>query len=91
MCFLMYFDQVYSSDRPLTLAYLKGFSIIMCRAWSMTFDALTFDVVIVGGGQCGCVVASRLHQMKSQLSIALIESGPDDHENLMKAKGPFIS
>ena len=36
-----------------------------------------FDFIIVGGGTAGCVVASRLHQQHPNLSIALIEAGPD--------------
>ena len=35
------------------------------------------DVIIVGGGLAGIVVASRLHQRKPSLSIVLIEAGPD--------------
>jgi choline dehydrogenase-like flavoprotein len=35
------------------------------------------DVIIVGGGLAGTVVASRLHQRKPTLSIVLIEAGPD--------------
>jgi choline dehydrogenase-like flavoprotein len=35
------------------------------------------DVIIVGGGLAGTVVASRLHQRKPALDIVLIEAGPD--------------
>jgi choline dehydrogenase-like flavoprotein len=35
------------------------------------------DIIIIGGGLAGCVVASRLHQQKPDLSIVLIEAGPD--------------
>ncbi|KAF1939276.1 putative glucose dehydrogenase [Clathrospora elynae] len=35
------------------------------------------DVIIVGGGLAGTVVASRLHQRKPALTIVLIEAGPD--------------
>ncbi|KAF2788845.1 GMC oxidoreductase [Melanomma pulvis-pyrius CBS 109.77] len=35
------------------------------------------DVIIVGGGIGGVVLASRLHQRKPDLSIMLIEAGPD--------------
>ena len=35
-----------------------------------------FDVVVVGGGSAGCVVANRLCQ-GSNLSVCLVEGGPD--------------
>ncbi|KAF2815343.1 putative glucose dehydrogenase [Mytilinidion resinicola] len=35
------------------------------------------DILIVGGGTAGVVLASRLHQNKPELSILLIEAGPD--------------
>ena len=40
-----------------------------------------FDYIIVGGGLSGCVVASRLHQARPDLSIALLEAGPDESHN----------
>lgn len=38
-----------------------------------------YDYIVVGGGLCGCVVASRLSQAGS--SVLLIEAGPDEHVN----------
>lgn len=35
------------------------------------------DVIIIGGGIAGCVLASRLHQNHPELSVILIEAGPD--------------
>lgn len=35
------------------------------------------DIIIVGGGIGGVVLASRLHKSKPELSITLIEAGPD--------------
>ncbi|OBT48310.1 hypothetical protein VE00_01255 [Pseudogymnoascus sp. WSF 3629] len=35
------------------------------------------DIIIIGGGIGGVVLASRLHQRKPELSILLIEAGPD--------------
>lgn len=35
-----------------------------------------FDVVVVGGGSAGCVVAARLAEASSR-SVALLEAGPD--------------
>ncbi|MEA2144103.1 MAG: choline dehydrogenase, partial [Solirubrobacteraceae bacterium] len=35
-----------------------------------------FDVVVVGGGAAGCVVAARLAETGSR-SVLLLEAGPD--------------
>ena len=44
-------------------------------------DALSIkpDYIIVGGGLCGCVLASRVSEAKQ--SVLLIEAGPDEHDN----------
>lgn len=39
------------------------------------------DIIIVGGGLAGTVLASRLHQRKPDLDIVLIEAGPDPKDN----------
>lgn len=41
----------------------------------------TFDYIIAGGGQAGCVVAARLSQTLTHCTIALVEAGPDAHDN----------
>lgn len=41
----------------------------------------TFDVVVVGGGAAGCVVAARLSESTSR-SVLLIEAGPDLRANM---------
>src|SRR5688572_11783662 len=37
----------------------------------------TFDYVIVGGGSAGCLLANRLSE-NPNITVALIEQGPDD-------------
>jgi choline dehydrogenase len=40
-----------------------------------------FDVVVVGGGAAGCVVAARLAESPSN-SVLLLEAGPDLRANM---------
>ena len=40
-----------------------------------------YDLIIVGGGTSGCVLASRLHQGDPSKSILLIERGPDEQKH----------
>ncbi|CAI4215920.1 unnamed protein product [Parascedosporium putredinis] len=39
------------------------------------------DVIIAGGGTAGCVVASRLSDADPNLSILVIEGGPNNYQN----------
>ena len=41
----------------------------------------TYDYIICGGGTAGCALASRLHEGNPDLSIALLERGPDERKN----------
>ncbi|KAJ0107624.1 hypothetical protein J7T55_007815 [Diaporthe amygdali] len=49
----------------------------------------SFDIIIVGGGTAGCVLASRLSSF-SHLDILLIEAGPDNNAD-PKVSTPLIS
>lgn len=40
-------------------------------------EAEVFDIIVVGGGTAGCVMASRLRQQKQALSILILEAGED--------------
>lgn len=44
-------------------------------------QAQEFDIIVVGGGTAGCVVASRLLQRKPGLSILILEAGADLAQN----------
>jgi choline dehydrogenase-like flavoprotein len=55
----------------------------------MDESAHLFDIVIVGGGTAGCLLASRL-STTTQLEILVLEAG-DDHRNDAKVTTPLIS
>ncbi|KAH8668848.1 GMC oxidoreductase-domain-containing protein [Xylariales sp. PMI_506] len=40
-------------------------------------SSTVYDYIIVGGGLCGCVLASRMREYDEALKILLIEVGPD--------------
>src|SRR5262245_51492780 len=63
-------DQSHNGD-PLRVSLTKRGQVL-----GETFDA-EFDVVVVGGGSAGCVLATRLTE-NSQLDVCLIEAGRRD-------------
>jgi choline dehydrogenase-like flavoprotein len=52
---------------------------------SVPNEATTYDVVIIGAGTAGCVLANRLSQ-DEHLSVAIIEAGTDkSNDTVIKA------
>lgn len=49
----------------------------------MSYETLEFDIIVVGAGRAGCVVAGRLSEITG-LKIALVEGGKKDHLRLAK-------
>ena len=39
------------------------------------------DIIVCGGGSCGCVVAGRLANLDHNLQVLLIEGGEDNLNN----------
>lgn len=60
--------------------YSTGLTVIVLTpAWGRSTDLAgrgKFDVIVVGGGAAGCVVAARLSEVGSR-SMLLLEAGPD--------------
>ena len=52
---------------------------LRCRVRAIAAKVV-FDVVVVGGGAAGCVVAARLAESASR-SVLLVEAGPDLRAN----------
>jgi choline dehydrogenase len=53
-------------------------------------DLGSYDYVVVGGGSAGCVLAARLSE-DEDVSIALIEAGPEDTATEIKIPAAFPS
>ncbi|KAH9852914.1 alcohol oxidase-like protein [Lenzites betulinus] len=41
----------------------------------------TYDIIIAGGGTCGCIIAARLAAADPSLSILVLEAGPPTHND----------
>lgn len=41
-----------------------------------------FDIIVCGGGSCGCVVAGRLANLDHNLKVLLIEAGESNLNNV---------
>ena len=39
------------------------------------------DIIVVGGGSCGCAVAGRLANLDHSLSVMVIEAGENNLNN----------
>ena len=59
----------------------EGFVRFIDKNSGMAAETSTFDYIIVGGGLCGCILASRLKQDDPSLKILLIEADPDSAVN----------
>ncbi|KAI2635903.1 GMC oxidoreductase [Hypomontagnella submonticulosa] len=46
----------------------------------LTTDTEEVDIIIVGGGTAGCIVAGRLAEADPGLSILVVEGGPDNYD-----------
>ncbi|KAI0886954.1 GMC oxidoreductase [Annulohypoxylon maeteangense] len=44
-------------------------------------DLEEVDIIIAGGGTAGCIIAGRLAEADPELSILVVEGGPDNYDN----------
>lgn len=59
--------------------YLTTSYLIMPLYTKLPSDLKEVDVIIAGGGLAGCVVAGRLAEASRDLSILVIEQGPNSY------------
>ena len=78
------FPLSYCSLPESHIAYCSKALISRSLPTRMATDA--YDYIIIGGGTAGCVLASRLSERQSSLSILVIEAGPDvtNHPHVYK-------
>jgi len=69
---------------------LLGAAALNSRAQAMSQDSAAFDVVIIGAGASGCVLANRL-SADPTVRVLLIEAGPPDSNPAIHVPGRWTS
>ncbi|KAI0920510.1 hypothetical protein AcW1_002232 [Taiwanofungus camphoratus] len=49
----------------------------------MFLDESEFDIIVAGGGTCGCIIAGRLAAADASLKILVMEAGPPTRDRLI--------
>jgi len=48
------------------------------------------DIIVLGGGSCGCVVAGRLANLDHNLQVMLVEAGESNLNNPWSLSLPYM-